>query len=244
MHKRRWSVPDLKRLVQQLGAYKAGTAPFDMPHGGGGFSVRAWWQAVSSSNADMLVPLALLLLDVVPHAAAPERAFSLLKWFSSERRNRMSVSTACALAATKMHYQQQMSAQPARRDDNATSSTQQQAHHAQSDSAPDDDVSNTGVDELQIDEECDELDGDELDAVLTKCFNEDLQSRPAPADSAALSALSPATLLTWDGINMTSPVLARGNSSLASVQHKQGSMSVNEAVDSSYNFDKIWQAGS
>jgi len=79
---------------------------------------------------------------------------------------------------------------------------------------------------------------------LTKCFNEDLQSRPAPADSAALSALSPATLLTWDGINMTSPVLARGNSSLASVQQKQGSMSVNEAIDSSYNFDKLWQAGS
>ncbi|CAN0136755.1 unnamed protein product, partial [Phaeothamnion confervicola] len=90
-------------------AYRAGVAPFDVMvcesrcHG----AVRAWWiQVGQCPGGDIISKLAIVLLDVVPHAAAPERTFSLLGWLQSERRNRMDVATVGALAAIKMHHVQ------------------------------------------------------------------------------------------------------------------------------------------
>jgi hypothetical protein len=51
--------------------------------------------------------LAIILLDVVPHAAEPERVFSLAKWYQSGGRNGLSVGTMNMMMTTKIHYQRQ-----------------------------------------------------------------------------------------------------------------------------------------
>ena len=59
---------------------------------------------LDNSNA-AIVGLAVLLLDVVPHAAEPERVFSNMKFISSDRRNRMSQSMMTMLTTIKMDEQ-------------------------------------------------------------------------------------------------------------------------------------------
>ena len=61
--------------------------------------------ANTNSNST-LVSLALLLLDLVPHAADPERVFSAMGWFSDSRRNRMSQGLLTALTAIKMETEE------------------------------------------------------------------------------------------------------------------------------------------
>ncbi|CAL8465860.1 g5396 [Coccomyxa elongata] len=45
-------------------------------------------------------------LQVVPHAASTERLFSLMSWYHSALRNRMSVEATGRLAAIKTHHEQ------------------------------------------------------------------------------------------------------------------------------------------
>jgi hypothetical protein len=97
-----------QQLVLQIQAYAAGAAPYNQPFFyGAGFNVRNWWRAAAISGHEMLVGLAIVLLDIVPHAAEPERCFSLMGWYSSGRRARTSVKTMAMMATIKMHYEQQ-----------------------------------------------------------------------------------------------------------------------------------------
>ena len=87
----------------QLQAYRANLPPYDAPLMQP-FQARQWWQAIDSKLP--IVHLAAFLLDVVPHAAATERVFSLMGWYHSKQRNRMSVQTTGRLTAIKTFHQQ------------------------------------------------------------------------------------------------------------------------------------------
>ncbi|CAN0316257.1 unnamed protein product [Phaeothamnion confervicola] len=94
MHSRRLGAQELIKLIPQMRAYRSGVAPFDVTCEGRGRSaaVHAWWiQIEQSPGGDIISKLAIVLLDVVSHAAAPERTFSLLGWLQSERRNRITL---------------------------------------------------------------------------------------------------------------------------------------------------------
>ncbi|CAM9261173.1 unnamed protein product [Phaeothamnion confervicola] len=98
------------QLARAMQLYKARAAPFNLLCGGcgDGFNVRAWWLCVSLPETEVLVKLAFLLLDVVPHGAAPERALGLRRWFRSDRRTgQLSLESAAMIAAIKMHYEQE-----------------------------------------------------------------------------------------------------------------------------------------
>lgn len=46
----------------------------------------------------------MLLLDIKPHAADPEKTFSLMGWFQSDRRNRLLNRTTTNLTMVMMHH--------------------------------------------------------------------------------------------------------------------------------------------
>ncbi|KAF6256165.1 hypothetical protein COO60DRAFT_1640929 [Scenedesmus sp. NREL 46B-D3] len=82
-------------MLQQLVAYGACKAPFNMPvaaaAAAGGFSCRAWWEAVLAAgkeNCAALCEIALMLADVAPHAADPERAFSMMDAYGDSSQTR------------------------------------------------------------------------------------------------------------------------------------------------------------
>ncbi len=78
LKKRNFSNAEGLAFVNQLAAYKAGSAPFNAHCGGPGFNVRNWWAALMCEATRVLCVLAMLLCDFVPHAAANERAFSTM----------------------------------------------------------------------------------------------------------------------------------------------------------------------
>lgn len=68
-------------------------------------SARMWWQTLHTDAAAAdLAELALVLLEVVPHAATPERVFSTMGWYESGKAARLSVGTNAQKTAIKMHY--------------------------------------------------------------------------------------------------------------------------------------------
>eukprot|EP00898_Chlorokybus_atmophyticus_P001778 jgi/Chlat1/2600/Chrsp178S02497 len=103
MKKRGHNLQECERLLTQLAEYKAGLSPFNHPCGGDTFNLRAWWLAAGATRAE-ITTLAIVLLDLVPHAAAPERTFSTMGWFHSDKRNRMNALTTGMLAAVKVHH--------------------------------------------------------------------------------------------------------------------------------------------
>jgi hypothetical protein len=108
-----WTAAKIEQLMEQLSQYGKGKAPFDLAVSAGGvgasFSSRAWWESVCSSpstrsSASVVAELAIMLNDVVPHAAEPERVFSKLGWYQSGKSARLSSAVATQKATIKMHY--------------------------------------------------------------------------------------------------------------------------------------------
>ena len=92
-----------------MSQYGLGQPPFDLPYASGttsnGFSARMWWQTLRTDAAAAdLAELALVLLEVVPHAATPERVFSTMGWYESGKAARLSAGTNAQKTAIKMHY--------------------------------------------------------------------------------------------------------------------------------------------
>lgn len=105
--KRAKSPEQISHLMTQLQVYKTGGAPFDKGYGGSAFNLRAWWASMlDTPAAKESAELAVLLLDIRPHAADPERTFSTMGWFKSARRNRLSVQTTAMMTAIKVYNQQ------------------------------------------------------------------------------------------------------------------------------------------
>lgn len=82
------------------GKYKA---PFDLPTTS--LTCRDWWTTIEKDeDAVFVAELAGMLLDVVPHAAGPERVFSLMGWYEGSTSNSMAPSTTAKNVAIKLHY--------------------------------------------------------------------------------------------------------------------------------------------
>lgn len=104
-----WDQGRISGVLGQLSQYGLGQPPFDLPYASGttssGFSARLWWQTLRTDAAAAdLAELALVLLEVVPHAATPERVFSTMGWYESGKAARLSVGTNAQKTAIKMHY--------------------------------------------------------------------------------------------------------------------------------------------
>jgi len=97
----------LKPFLEGMNAYRAGAAPYNIPYTSS-HTPKLWWEEVDRAGSGAASRLVLLvaqkLLVPAPHSAAPERAFSMMGWFHSDLRNRMSVETTKMLTAIKMHY--------------------------------------------------------------------------------------------------------------------------------------------
>lgn len=100
-----WDEEKINQLLSQLSSYSTYNAPFNLPASGIGFSCRTWWSAVGH-NADgaVLAEMAGVLLDVVPHAAGPERVFSQMGWYEGTNSSRMTTETTAKKVAIKLHY--------------------------------------------------------------------------------------------------------------------------------------------
>jgi hypothetical protein len=97
----------VQQLITDMKRYKIHDAPFDsMPADGELATLKLYWKSISSSNEQLELPkLALLLLDIKPHAADPENTVSLMGWYHSARRSQLLSRTTTAMTTIKMHYQ-------------------------------------------------------------------------------------------------------------------------------------------
>lgn len=95
------------QLMGDIKAYKIHDDPFDsMPVNGELATLKLYWKSIASSHPKVELPkLALLMLDIKPHAADPEKTFSLMGWYHSARRSQLLSSTTIAMATIKMHHQ-------------------------------------------------------------------------------------------------------------------------------------------
>lgn len=104
-HLQGWDEAKINQLLQQLSQYTEFHPPFNLPVASAGFSCKVWWSTVGkNADAAVLAELAEVLLDVVPHAAAPERTFSTMGWFEGANSSRLTTSTTSKKVAIKMHY--------------------------------------------------------------------------------------------------------------------------------------------
>ena len=108
LQRRGYSRDDVVHLCGQMDQYLAGVGSFSNPVCG---PIRQWWEAAgAAAKAPQLMALAVLLVDIVPHAAAPERLLSMLGWYNSPRRNNLGVGTAEMMSTIRTYYQQHLPA--------------------------------------------------------------------------------------------------------------------------------------
>lgn len=95
------------QLLEDMKAYKIHDDPYDnMPMNGELATLKLYWRSIASTNPQAELPkLAVLLLDIKPHAADPEKTFSLMGWYHSARRSQLLSKTTTAMTTIKMHHQ-------------------------------------------------------------------------------------------------------------------------------------------
>ncbi|DBA81621.1 TPA: hypothetical protein ACH3X1_007377 [Trebouxia sp. C0004] len=77
-----------------------------MPVDGNIATLKLYWKLILSNSSNLELPkLAMLLLDIKPHAADPEKTVSLMGWYHSARRHSLLSATITAMTTVKMHYQ-------------------------------------------------------------------------------------------------------------------------------------------
>lgn len=99
----------LAKLKVDLTTYTAGLEPFNVPVGDAdSFNPKAWWRVVAlSPNGRRLAALAEVLLAIVPHAAKPERTFSMAGWFQTKWRNRLAMDSVGKMLKIKRYWTNQ-----------------------------------------------------------------------------------------------------------------------------------------
>jgi hypothetical protein len=102
-----WNKSQGARLSDQFKTYKASEEPFNSPADVEleSFDLAGWWRLRAGQKNDELVQIGRLLADIVPHAAGPERLFSMMGWIHSNRRNSLHSDTVKCLATIKMDAQ-------------------------------------------------------------------------------------------------------------------------------------------
>lgn len=101
-HSQGWDADKIRQLLQQLIDYSNSVQPFNLPVK---LNSKSWWASVSKDTGGaVLSELAGVLLDVVPHAAGPERVFSQMGWYEGNRSVLLNSSTTRMKVTIKMHY--------------------------------------------------------------------------------------------------------------------------------------------
>ena len=86
-------------LLAEMDKYRLGSTPFvGIMSDSGLDSLRSYWNSIqytaAGSGAPLQLPaLAMIVHDVKPHAADPEKTFSLMGFFHTSRRNSLLRST-------------------------------------------------------------------------------------------------------------------------------------------------------
>jgi hypothetical protein len=188
-------------MVVQLRAYRAGLPPFNQACTGGQtiWGVRAWWTSLNSEDTSNIVNLAILLLDVVPHAAAPERVFSMLGWYQSKFRNRLSVTTTGMMAVTRQHLQEMYTA------GRIQQRTRKRVRSAEETSVPNGATAEDAVDLDESDAEQDDIASEEAAEALIEVLTE--ENGGGAAGAAALNLDLLVELWTDNGITVDSELL-------------------------------------
>ena len=74
-----------------------------MPSDGELATLKLYWKNIAAINPEAQLPkLGLLLLDIKPHAADPERTVSMMGWFNSPRRSQLLSTTTTGMTMVKM----------------------------------------------------------------------------------------------------------------------------------------------
>jgi hypothetical protein len=108
MQKRQQDAAFCELLTNQLMAYKSGVKPFSL-FCNLSTEPLTWWRSVAAGNAasaGAVVLLVELLYGFTPHAAEPERLFSLLAFFDSPKRSRLSAQRLEMMAAIAYHHRE------------------------------------------------------------------------------------------------------------------------------------------
>lgn len=86
--------------------YRLHQAPYaSNPADGELSTLKLYWQGIIKDNEQAQLPwLALFILDIKPHAADPEKTFSLMGWYHSARRSQLASKTTTAMTMIKMHH--------------------------------------------------------------------------------------------------------------------------------------------
>ena len=96
-------------LAQQMQHYLASKPPFDKPLLPD-ITAKAWWLdlAANSTEVKEISELAVMLFDIVPHAASYDRIASLLGWYHTPVRSQLDPNTLAKVVAVKSDLQQQL----------------------------------------------------------------------------------------------------------------------------------------
>jgi len=93
-------------LLGQMQQYKLSCPPYDAPFNLKMNAPILWWSAIEDVMGNNLSRLAIRLLSIAPHSANCERVFSLMSWYHSKRRNRLTVERVEAMARLHNYYVQ------------------------------------------------------------------------------------------------------------------------------------------
>ncbi len=104
---------DTQKLLDEITQYKVGSRLFLGSMANGGLrSLHAYWDGIQHSAAAGGAPLQMPALatrvhDIKPHAAEPEKSFSLVGMFHTSRHTQVRSTTTTAMTAMKMQHTQQ-----------------------------------------------------------------------------------------------------------------------------------------
>lgn len=168
MHK--WRLPcegDLSALVDQMKAYARWKEPFCFRgFGGEAFNVLDWWRKLLAdrpAEITMIAKLAIYLHTAKPHAAGPERVFSLFDWHQSKRRNRLLMKSVYESSVITMFYN--------------NSDKPRKGTKRKFDVLIDMSEEEDQTEEDQTVENPEDLTGDAIDRLLTEVYEDDLITR-------------------------------------------------------------------
>ena len=101
------SPAETKQLLKDMQLYKLHEDPFEaMPCDGELPSLKLYWKNIADANPEAELPkLAVLILDIKPHAADPEKTVSMMGWFNQPRRSQLLSTTTTGMTMVKMFHQ-------------------------------------------------------------------------------------------------------------------------------------------
>ena len=131
-------------------------------------NVVSWWQE-RATTVPALAALAVKLYKAKPHAAGPERVFSLFDWQQAKRRSRMHMDKVCKASIISMYHKNEVNEKTPKR-------ISGEKRKLSADEAV------VVIDEEESDEIEDDLEADALSQLLQEVYEDDLKTINSRAD--------------------------------------------------------------